>query len=134
MNFKSITASWAIALCLLGIFSLVKQPTLGESADESVIKVPQERAPKNEEQLSELEARVWCALDGHQIAQVRFNGQLHSLQGAMAIAPEWDGNELTENQAKLIKPCIQQRLQHLTANTPGQHQEEPVLAYLFTQI
>lgn len=134
MNIKSITASWVIALCLLGIFSLLKQPSMGNSAEETVIKVPKENAPQTEEQLSELEARAWCALDRLQIAQVLFQEQTHNLNGAMAIAPDWKGGALTDNQSKLIAPCIQQRLQHLTAKSKTRQQEEPVLAYLFTQL
>jgi len=134
MNFKSITASWVIALCLLGIFSLVKQPSLTESAEETVIKVPRENAPQTDEQLSELEARAWCALDGQQVAQVLFQGQTLTLNGAMAIAPDWNGGQLTDNQRQLMTPCIQQRLEHLTADLNTKRQEEPVLAYLFTQL
>lgn len=134
MNFKSITASWVIALCLLGIFSLVKQPSLTESAEETVIKVPRENAPQTDEQLSELEARAWCALDGQQVAQVLFQGQTLTLNGAMAIAPDWNGGQLTDNQRQLMTPYIQQRLEHLTADLNTKRQEEPVLAYLFTQL
>ncbi|AUM14153.1 hypothetical protein [Ketobacter alkanivorans] len=133
MNMKSITASWVIALGLLGIFSLMKQPTLNHSAEDKVITIPQDDAPHTEEQMNELEAKVWCALDGHQVAQVQFQGTTRTLEGAMAIAPHWAGNAFSEQQLQLITPCINQRLQHLALRL--QHQKSaPAMDYLFTQL
>lgn len=133
MNIKSITASWVIALGLLGIFSLMKQPPLNQRAEEKVITIPQNESPQTEEQMNELEAKVWCALDGHQVAQVQFQGITRTLEGAMAIAPHWAGNALNEQQLQLITPCINQRLQHLAARL--QHQKSaPAMDYLFTQL
>ena len=58
MNIKSIGASWIIALCLLGVFSMLKQPAISDSKEEAVIQVPEDEAPKAEEQLSGLPAAL----------------------------------------------------------------------------
>ena len=134
MNIRSIGASWVIALCLLGLFSMLKQPEVSDSREEALIKVPTEQAPETEEQLSELEAKVWCALDGNQVAVVTFRGQQRSLSGAMAIAPQWNGSHLDADQEERLQPCVQQRLSQLAASSAQQERERPVMDYLFTQL
>lgn len=58
MNIKSITASWAIALCLLGIISMMKQPTLNPNGDDTATSTPKEIAPPIREESSELESKA----------------------------------------------------------------------------
>lgn len=131
MNIRSIGASWVIALCLLGLFSMLKQPATTDGNEDAVITLPKEQSPKTEEQLSELEAKVWCALDGQQVAVTTFQGRSRTLAGAMAIAPDWKGNHLSAEQEERLMPCVQQRLNQMTAHLD---REKPVLDYLFTQL
>lgn len=133
MNVKSITASWVIALCLLGIFSLMRQPTPNQ-VEDTVITIPQDAAPKTEEQMGELEATVWCALDGHQLVEVDYQGKKQTLTGAMAIAPTWSGESLDEQEQQRLTPCIQQRMEQLAARLDPNNQSTPALVYLFTQL
>jgi hypothetical protein len=137
MTIKSIAASWIIALCLLGLISLLKQPTAEvNSTKEPIITIPGESSPQNSVQLTELEAQVWCALDGDQMAQLSFQGKPHSLHGAMAIMPTWKGQALNDSQRNLLASCIDLRLHHLAKlnGNNTNHDNNPAMDYLFTRL
>ncbi|RLU00374.1 hypothetical protein [Ketobacter sp.] len=56
MNIRSISASWVIALCLLGIFSMLKQPAVSDGDEEAVIRMQEEQTAEPQEHISELDA------------------------------------------------------------------------------
>lgn len=58
MNIKSISASWAIALCLLGIISMMKQPAVIPNGEDTATSIPKEIAPPIQEESSELKTRA----------------------------------------------------------------------------
>lgn len=74
MNIKSITASWAIALCLLGIISMMKQPTLNPNGDDTATSIPKEIAPPTQEESSELkiQADQMSSHSGHNAPAQRY--------------------------------------------------------------
>lgn len=128
MSLKSITASWIIALCLLGLVSLLNHPPATEEAShERLFILPDEQSPANETQVLEMEAKVWCALTSEQQLQYRYEGSIRTTRGAMGINPSRNPTQETMKQDEHMQECERLRIGQLAS-------QNPALDHLFTTL
>ena len=138
MNLKSIVASWVIAMLLLGVVSLLSQPAKTEgSHQQHLFILPEEKTPETEAQVTELEAKIWCAWEGNQTVQFNYQGKLRKVAGSMGIEPDWNPNHNDDGQNQFLMSCQNIRFQQL-ANLSAPHGQpdysDSALDFMFTTL
>jgi len=131
ISVRSLAFSWLFALGMLGIL-LAGTPSLSHSGTPDVIDLPPHLTPASNDQLAQLQSTVWCALESSRSVRLTLDGRTLQYQGAMAIAPNWDGNVLPAAQQQRVDTCVQQRLRQLTGATP--EGQRAALTFLFTKL
>ena len=139
MNLKSIMASWVIAMCLLGLVSLLSQPVKNDETHQQqhLFMLPEEQAPQTEAQVTELEAKVWCALESNQAVQFQFRGKERQIRGSMGIAPDWTPSDKNINPDHLAASCEGIRYQQLAGLNHIENEftgYDPALEFMFTTL
>lgn len=138
MSLKSIVASWVIAMCLLGLVSLLSQPAKTEGTHQQHLFIlPEDQAPETEAQVTELEAKVWCAMDSNQTVQFKYRGQMRKVEGSMGIQPQWVPTHNDDESNRLLISCENVRHQQLAnLNAPGGQPNDPdaALDFMFTTL
>jgi len=129
----SLTFSWIIAFCLLGLISVWSHPPL-QAADSRIIEIPALTSSLDISDREHLQATAWCALDKNQIARVSVQGQNEDYRGAMAIAPQWQGQPLTGLKAHLLEDCVKARLSRIRPDNADPSHNESSFAYLFSNL
>ena len=115
----SLAFSWIIALFLLAGIGMISRPPLHEDRVQ-IIPFPALTTAPDAHQIAYLRARVWCALEGNQVASINIQGQEQRFRGAMAIAPQWRGDSLPQKADALVKDCVHSRIDsHDVKSKPG---------------
>ena len=129
----SLAFSWIVALFLLAGIGILSRPPLHDNRVQ-IVPFPALTTAQNAHQITYLRARVWCALEGNQIASISIQGREQRFRGAMAIAPQWRGASLPQQTDALVKDCVHSRINSPEVKTMSRNGVPASLAFAFSQL